>query len=280
MNTLKTGIFLGLLTGLLVLMGGYFGGSHGAVTFFIIAMAMNFFSYWFSDKIVLAMYRAQPVSESDAPQLYSIIRELTERAGLPMPKVYILPQSTPNAFATGRNPNHSAVAVTSGIMELLSKDELKGVIAHELSHIKNRDILISTIAATIAGAITLIASMLRYSAIFFGSRDRDNDSGGIIGLIALSILAPIAAMIIQLAVSRAREYQADESGAYLAGSPMGLASALEKLERSVQRYPMEGGAQATAHMFIVNPFRKEFFGNLFRTHPSTKDRIERLYRMR
>ncbi len=280
MNTLKTGIFLGLLTALLVLMGGYFGGSQGAVIFFIIALAMNFFSYWFSDKIVLAMYGAQPVSESDAPDLYSIIRELTSRADLPMPKVYILPQDTPNAFATGRNPDHAAVAVTSGIMGLLNREELKGVIAHELSHIKNRDILISTIAATIAGAVTLIANMLRYSAIFFGGRDRDDNGGGIIGLIVLSILAPVAAMIIQLAVSRAREYQADESGAKLAGSPMGLASALEKLERSVQRYPMQGGTQTTAHLFIVNPFKKEFLGNLFRTHPSTKDRIERLYSMR
>lgn len=275
MNFIKTVVLLGLLSVLLVFMGNYIGGQQGAVIFFGIALVMNFASYWWSDKIVLAMYRAKPVEEREAPELYAIVRELADRAGIPMPRVYILPQDTPNAFATGRNPNHAAVAVTQGILQLLDRNELKGVIAHELSHVKNRDILIGTIAATIAGAITLIANMMRYSLFFIGGSDRRRNDNAI-GLLILSILAPIAALIIQLAVSRSREFQADESGAHLAGSSEGLARALEKLEMNIRHNPLRGGAPATAHLFIVNPFRADFIATLFSTHPSTQQRIERL----
>ncbi|MEW6535295.1 MAG: zinc metalloprotease HtpX [Candidatus Auribacterota bacterium] len=278
MNFMKTVFLLGLLTVLLVMLGGYIGGSQGAMFFFLIALALNFSSYWWSDKIVLTMYRAQPVSESDAPELYSIVRELAQRANLPMPRVYIVPESRPNAFATGRNPKHAVVAVTEGIMRLLNKEELSGVIAHELSHIKNRDILIGSVAATIAGAIAMLANMLRWSFMFVGSGRRRDDNA--LGLLVLSILAPIAALIIQMAVSRAREFQADAGAASITGSPDGLASALRKLESSVRRNPVVGGSPATAHMFIVNPFKKDFFTSLFSTHPSTEQRIERLMSLR
>jgi len=275
MNTLKTGLLLGLLSVLLVFMGSYLGGAQGAVSFFVIAMIMNLAGYWWSDKLVLAMYRAKPIEENQAPELFDIMRDLTNKAGLPMPKLYILPQDTPNAFATGRNPRHAAVAVTSGIMKILNKKELEGVLAHELSHIKNRDILIGTIAATIAGAISLIATMARYAFIFAGGNRRRNDN--VLGLLVMSIIAPIAALVIQMAISRSREFQADASAARLTGSPRGLATALEKLDQTVKRNPLRGGSQATAHMFIINPFKPGFLSSLFRTHPTTDQRIERLY---
>ena len=278
MNTIKTTLLLGLLTGLLVMMGQYVGGTHGAMMFFVIAMVINFASYWWSDTIVLKMYRAQSLERHQAPEIFSMVEELTNRAGMPMPKLYVLPQSTPNAFATGRNPSHAAVAVTEGITRLLTDDELKGVLAHELSHIKHHDSLISTVSATIAGAITLIANMLRFSALFFGSgRDRNDN---VLGMLVLSILAPIAAVIIQLAVSRSREFAADKGGAEMAGSPMGLAHALEKLERGVDRNPLQSGSYVTSHLFIVNPFRGKSMARLFSTHPSTEERVNRLYAMR
>ncbi|MDX9702247.1 MAG: zinc metalloprotease HtpX [Candidatus Auribacterota bacterium] len=278
MNTIKTTLLLGLLTGLLVVMGQYVGGSQGAIVFFVIAMVINFASYWWSDTIVLKMYRAQPLERNQAPEIYRMVEDLTQRAGMPMPKLYILPQSTPNAFATGRNPSHAAVAVTQGIIHLLSEEELKGVLAHELSHIKHHDSLISTVAATIAGAITLIASILRYSLMFFGSGRNRNDN--VLGMLVLSILAPVAAVIIQLAVSRSREFAADKGGAELAGSPVGLARALEKLERSVRHNPLQSGSYVTSHLFIVNPFRSSSLARLFSTHPSTEDRVKRLYALR
>ena len=275
MNTLKTGLLLGLLSVLLVFMGSYLGGAHGALTFFVIAMVMNFAGYWWSDKLVLTMYRAKPIEEHQAPELYSIMRNLTDKAGLPMPKLYVLPQDTPNAFATGRNPHHAAVAVTSGIMRILNRQELEGVLAHELSHIKNRDILIGTIAAAVAGAISLIATMARYAFIFASGDRRRNDNA--LGLLVMSIIAPIAAMVIQMAISRSREFQADASAAKLVGSPRGLATALEKLEQTVTRRPMQAGTQVTAHLFIINPFKQGFISSLFRTHPTTQQRIEKLY---
>ena len=275
MNTLKTGLLLGLLSVLLVFMGSYLGGAQGATAFFVIAMIMNFAGYWWSDKIVLAMYRAKPIEENQAPELFDIMRNLTNKAGLPMPKLYILPQDTPNAFATGRNPSHAAVAVTSGIMKILNNKELEGVLAHELSHIKNRDILIGTIAATIAGAISLIATMARYAFIFAGGDRRRNNNA--LGLLVMSIIAPIAALVIQMAISRSREFQADASAAKLTGSPRGLAAALEKLEQTVKRNPLQSGSQATAHMFIINPFKPGLLSSLFRTHPTTEQRIEKLY---
>ncbi len=278
MNYLKTTILLAALTGLLVVLGNALGGTQGAIIAFVIALGMNFFSYWYSDKIVLKMYKAQEVSENDAPQLYTVVRNLTQRAGLPMPKVYIIPNDTPNAFATGRNPENSAVAVTRGIMDILDKDELEGVLAHELAHVEHRDILISTIAATIAGAITLLASMARWAAIFgMGGRDENNN---LFATLAMAILAPIAAMMIQMAVSRSREYAADEGGAKLSKKPQALASALQKLEDFSKRRPMQQANANTAHMFIVNPLTAEGFSSLFRTHPSTEERIKRLRNMR
>ncbi|MCD6459217.1 zinc metalloprotease HtpX [bacterium] len=275
MNTLKTALLLGLLSILLVFMGSYLGGAGGAMSFFVIALVINFASYWWSDKLVLKMYRAKPAEETQVPELYSIVRNLTAKANLPMPKLYILPQDTPNAFATGRNPEHAAVAVTSGILRILNKQELEGVLAHELSHVKNRDILIGTIAAAIAGAISLIATMLRYAFIFAGGNRRRNDN--VMGLLVMSIIAPISALIIQMAISRSREFQADASAAKLIGSPRGLAVALEKLEQNIKRKPFQRGAQATAHLFIINPFKQNFLSSLFRTHPTTEQRIEKLY---
>lgn len=273
MNFLKTMFLLGVLTVLLVFIGGYVGGTNGAMLFFLIAIALNFSSYWWSDKVVLTMYRARPVEQHEAPELYSIVEELAQRAGLPMPKVCVIPESNPNAFATGRNPQHAVVAVTEGIMQLLDREELKGVIAHELSHIKHRDMLIGTVAATMAGAIALIANMLRWSFLFVGGRRRNENA---LGLLVMSILAPIAALLIQMAVSRSREFAADASGAQIAGSPNGLASALRKLEASVKNRPMRSGSPTTAHLFIVNPFRADVFSRLFSTHPSTEQRVARL----
>ena len=279
MNTIKTGILLGALTGLLMLIGGYFGGQQGIIIAFIFAMVMNFGSYWFSDKLVLKMYRAKEVSESEAPELYSLIKTLALRAGLPMPKVYIVPGNTPNAFATGRDEKHAVVAVTEGILQILNRDELEGVLSHELTHIKNRDMLIGSIAATLAGAVMILANMAKWAAIFGSFGGDDDEGGGILGLIVMAILAPIAAMIIQMAISRSREYLADEGGARISGKPDGLASALEKLSQASKSIPMRANP-STAHMFIVNPLTGKSLMNLFSTHPPIEERVARLKRMR
>ena len=278
MNTLKTAFLLGLMTGLILLVGGLIGGRGGMTIALVLAIAMNFISYWFSDKIVLAMYRARKIEQADDPRLYSIVERLAARANIPMPRLFLIPQDQPNAFATGRNPKHAAVAVTAGIMQLMDDQELEGVLAHELSHVTNRDILISSIAATIAGAIAYLAHMAQWAAIFggFGGRDdRDRGGGGIIGLLATAIIAPIAATMIQLAISRSREFEADKSGAELAGSPFGLARALEKLGKASGRIPMDANP-ATAHMFIVSPFSGHALMKLFSTHPPLEERIRRL----
>jgi heat shock protein HtpX len=274
MNTVRTGILLGALTGLLLLIGGYFGGRQGIVIAFIFAMIMNFGSYWFSDKIVLSMYRASEVSEREAPELYTIVKNLALRADLPMPRVYIVPGDTPNAFATGRNERHAVVAVTEGILRILDREELEGVLAHELTHIKNKDMLIGSIAATLAGAVMMLASMAKWAAIF-GIGGDDEDGGGIVGLILMAILAPIAAMLIQMGISRSREYMADEGGARISGKPYGLASALEKLASASKSVPMKA-SPATAHMFTVNPLTAKSFAKLFSTHPPIEKRIARL----
>ena len=278
-NTLKTTLLLGLLTGLILWFGAFLGGSHGLVIAFVLAAIMNLGSYWFSDKIVLAMYGAKPVTMNEAPDLYRVVHDLATRAGMPMPKLYVIPTDAANAFATGRNPEHAAVAVTEGILRLMTWDELEGVLAHELSHVRNHDILISSIAATLAGVIMMSANMVRWAAIFGGfSRDEREEGGGLIGLLMMSILAPLAAMVIQLAISRSREYQADASGAQLLHSGESLANALEKLEYASQRIPMEASPQ-TAHLFIVNPLSGRSFANLFSTHPPIDERIRRLRAM-
>jgi heat shock protein HtpX len=281
MNTIKTGLLLGALTGLLMLIGGWFGGQTGVIIAFIFAMAMNFGSYWFSDKIVLRMYQSKAVSEDEAPELYAMVKNLALRASMPMPRVYIIPEETPNAFATGRDEHHAVVAVTEGILRILGRDELEGVIAHELSHIRNRDILIGSIAATLAGAIVMLANMAQWAAMF-GGASRDDDEGGgsnIVGLILMAILAPIAATLIQMAISRSREYLADAGGAKISGKPYGLAGALEKLSRASQEIPMNANP-STAHMFIVNPLAGRSLMNLFSTHPPIEERITRLRSMR
>ncbi len=278
-NIFKTGLLLAVLTAMLVIIGGAIGGQQGMVIAFFFALVMNFFSYWFSDKMVLAMYGAQPIEESQAPGLYAIVRRLATKAQIPMPRVYLIPSETPNAFATGRNPEHAAVAVTEGIMRILDQDELEGVLAHELSHVKNRDILISTIAATLAGAITYLAHMAQWAAMFGGRRDDDEGGSNPIAMIAMAILAPIAAMLVQLAVSRAREYQADATGARLAGRTWGLAKALEKLQMAQQVAPMNANP-STAHLFIVNPLSGQMLMNLFSTHPPLEQRIARLQAMK
>jgi heat shock protein HtpX len=278
-NLLKTAVLLAALTSLVVLIGGAIGGQQGMVIAFILAIAMNFGSYWFSDRIVLAMYGAQPIEESQAPDLYRVVRRLTSKAGIPMPRVYLIPNDTPNAFATGRSPEHAAVAVTEGIMRMLDEDELEGVLAHELSHVKNRDTLIMTVTATLAGVITYLAHMAQWAAIFGGGRrDDDEGGGGALGALLMAILAPIAAMLIQLAISRAREFQADASGAHLAGRPWGLAKALEKLDMASKVAPMQA-TPATAHLFIVNPLRGGGLLTLFSTHPPIPERIARLRAM-
>jgi heat shock protein HtpX len=274
-NRIRTTILLAVMTALIIWIGQYFGGQQGMIIALLIAAGMNFFSYWFSDKIVLKMYRAQEVSPEQAPQVYEIVKSLAENAGLPMPKVYVIPKDAPNAFATGRNPEHAVVAVTRGLLNLMDHDEVKGVLAHELAHVKNRDILIGSIAATMAGAIMVLANMARFSALL-GGRGGDGDrGGGAIGLIAMSIMAPFAAMIIQMAISRSREYLADATGARFAGTPEGLASALEKLGRYSKRIPMDANP-STAHMFIVNPLSGRSMMSLFSTHPPLEERIVRL----
>ncbi len=282
-NLVKTGVLLAALTVLLVLIGGALGGQQGMILAFVMAMVMNFGSYWFSDRIVLAMYRAQPVDEAQAPGLYRIVRTLATRAGIPMPRIYLLPDETPNAFATGRNPQHAAVAVTDGIMRIMSEEELEGVLAHELSHVQNRDTLIMAIAATLAGAITYVAHMAQWAMIFGGGR-RDSDEhesggGGVLGGLLMIVVAPIAATLIQLAVSRSREYQADASGAQMAGQPWGLAKALEKLEMASKMAPMQDATPATAHLFIVNPLTGGGWTTLFSTHPPIAERVARLRAM-
>ncbi len=281
MNNLKTIALMTLMTVVLVLVGQQLGGNQGMVIALVMAGAMNLFSYWFSDKIALMSYRARQVSEAEAPELHAIVRGLATRAGIPMPKVHIIPSASANAFATGRNPRHASVAVTEGIMRLLDRQELEGVIAHELAHIEHRDILIATIVATLAGAITMLARMAGWAAMFGGHGGRDNDRGGNpIGLLLMMVLAPIAALLVQMWVSRTREYEADAGGARIAGSPFGLANALEKLSLGAQARPMSNASPSSAHLFIVNPLSGRSLMNLFSTHPPLEERIARLRAMR
>ncbi|PIN86548.1 protease HtpX [Candidatus Woesearchaeota archaeon CG10_big_fil_rev_8_21_14_0_10_44_13] len=281
LNQFKTVIILGLLAGLLMGVGWLIGGYQGLTIGLIFAIVMNFGTYWFSDRIVLWMYKAQEAKKSEYPELYKMVSDVAKLAGIPMPKVYIMQNPTPNAFATGRNPKHAVVACTTGIMELLNKEELKGVIAHEISHIRNRDILIQTIAATIAAVISYVAMMTRYAAIFGGVGGKDDrDGGGILGFLLLAIVTPLIAMLLQLALSRSREYLADESGAKIIKNPSALASALAKLETGVKNNPMRIGSPATSSLFIVNPFSAKGLTSLLSTHPPMDERIKRLKDMR
>jgi heat shock protein HtpX len=277
LNRIKTMMLLAALTALFLFVGQALGGQTGFVLALIIAGLMNFASYWWSDKIVLRMYGAQPIMERDAPELFHVVRDLSARSNLPMPKVYLIPEETPNAFATGRNPQNAAVAVTIGLTRLLNKEELAGVLAHELGHVKNRDTLIMTVAATLAGALSMLANMAMWGALFGRSDDDEEGSplGGLLGI----IFAPIAASLIQMAISRSREFMADEAGAHLSGNPLALASALGKIEMWSQRVPMQAGDPATAHLFIINPFSGKGLAGLFSTHPATEARIERLTAM-
>jgi heat shock protein HtpX len=279
-NSIKTVLLLGLLTGLILVIGEMLGGPQGMMIAFVFSLLLNFGSYWFSDKIVLSMYRARAVSEAEAPELYSIVHNVALRAGIPMPRVYIIPEEAPNAFATGRNPEHAVVAVTEGILRMMSREELEGVLAHEISHVKNRDILISSVAAALAGVVMMLANMARWAAIFggYGGRDREGEGGGMIGLLLTMILAPIAALLIQMAISRSREYQADASGAKTIGNPLALASALDKLSRANEIAPMDVRPE-TAHMFIINPLSGRSLASLFSTHPPIEERIARLRAM-
>jgi len=280
MNRFKTFFLMLILMLIFIVVGSMAGGRDGAIFAFILAAGMNFFAYWFSDKIVLAMYRAKQVTANEAPELHGIVAELTSKASIPMPKVYIMENDTPNAFATGRNPEHAAVAVTSGILRILSKDELMGVIGHELSHVKHRDILVSTIAATMAGAIAMIARVAQFGALFGGGRSSEDEGGGggnFLSVLIFSIVGSFAAMLIQLAISRSREYLADEGGAHLT-HPLSLARALGKLETAAHKIPMEANP-STAHMFIVSPLRGGGILSLFRTHPPMEERIARLEEM-
>ncbi len=279
MNTLKTVFLMTLMMVILMLVGSYLGGQQGLIMAFVVSLLMNFGTYWFSDKIVLMMYRARQVSEAEEPRLYSLVARVASQSSLPMPRVYIIPDANPNAFATGRNPEHAAVAATEGILRILSDDELEGVLSHEFAHIRNRDILTSTIVATMVGAITFIARMAGWSMMFAGGGNRDRrDSNGFAEL-AMLILAPIAAVLVQLAISRAREYAADEGGARASGRPLSLANALQKLERGGERNPMEHPSPSTAHLFIVNPLRGGGIAKLFSTHPPIEERIARLQKM-
>jgi heat shock protein HtpX len=279
MNTFKTALLLTALTLCLVLLGGHYGGRNGMILAFAFAAAMNFFSYFYSDKLALAMYRAQPVTREQLPRVYQVVERMTQRIGLPMPKIFVIPNDSPNAFATGRNPKHASVAVTQGILNLLNDDELEGVLAHELGHVRNRDILTSSIAATLAGAITMLARMGYWASLFGGygggGRDRERGGGGL-GALFMLILAPIAATLIQLAISRSREYEADATGAHITGNPYALASALEKLDAYSKRLPMQA-SPSNAHLFIVAPLLSgRDFASLFATHPPIAKRIERL----
>lgn len=276
MNTAKTVFLMTLIMVIFLLIGQLLGGTQGMTYALVLSIAMNFITYWFSDKIVLAMYRAREVSEADEPRLFAIIRLLATQAQLPMPRVYVIPNPTPNAFATGRSPNHASVAVTEGVLKLLSEDELEGVLGHELAHVKHRDILTGTIVATMVGTITFLARMAGWSMMFFGgSRDERRDSSGLAELF-LIIVAPLAAVLIQLAISRSREYAADEGGSRISMKPLSLANALRKLEKGVERIPMEHANPASAHLFIVNPLRGGGILSLFSTHPPIETRIERL----
>jgi len=280
MNTLKVWLLMGVLSILLVLMGNAVGGKSGAMLFFLIALGMNFFAYFYSDKIAIKMTGSYPVSQEEAPELYAIVGRLARQAGIPMPRLYITPSPQPNAFATGRGPTHAAVAVTEGILHLLDRSELEGVLAHELAHIKNRDVLVGAIAAALAGAITMMANVFQWAAIFgMGRGEDDEGGGGLIGGLIMAFVAPIAATIIQLAISRSREYQADATGARIARSPAGLANALLKLESGAHRIPMQVNP-ATSHLFIVNPLSGASLARLFSTHPPIEERVERLRKMR
>ena len=275
-NAFKTAFLLTALTLLLMFIGRAFGGQNGMFLALAIAVVMNFISYFYSDKIALAMYHAQPVTREELPRAYAAVERLTQKIGIPMPKMYVIPTESPNAFATGRNPQHASVAVTHGILSLLTDEELEGVLAHELGHVNNRDILISSVAATLAGAITMLANMGKWAMIFGGyGRGERSDRGGGLSALFMLIVAPIAAMLIQLAVSRSREYQADATGAHFTGNPYALASALQKIDASARRLPMQA-TPSTAHLFIIQPFLGMNFGGLFSTHPPIAKRIERL----
>ncbi|MGE4545657.1 MAG: zinc metalloprotease HtpX [Pedobacter sp.] len=278
MNRVKLFFLLTCLTLLLVTMGSAIGGQSGMFIAFVLACVMNFFSYWYSDKIILKMYKAREVSELDNPTLYRMVRRLSQQASMPMPKVYIIPSEGPNAFATGRNPQHAAVAATEGIMRLLSVDELEGVMAHELAHVQNRDTLISAIAATFAGAISMLGNMLQWAAIF-GSGRSEEEEGGLLGSLAIAIIAPMAAMLIQMSISRSREYLADATGARICGKPLALANALRKLQQASTMLPMQEATPATSHLFIVNPLAGSSLLKLFSTHPPMEERIARLEAM-
>jgi heat shock protein HtpX len=279
MNTMKTMFLMVALTLMLIFIGGLLGGKSGLTIALLMAFGLNFIAYWFSDRIVLKMYKAKPVSETEAPELYSIVNRLAQQAGLPLPKVYIIDEDQPNAFATGRNPQHGAVAVTTGLMRILSREELEGVIGHELAHIKHRDILVSTMVATIAGAITYLAQMAQWSMFFGGRRDEGEEGGGLFTTIIMMIVGPIAAMLVQMAISRSREYEADAGGARIAGDPRYLTNALRKMERAAEQTPMKANP-ATAQMFIVNPLSGGGLLKLFSTHPPMEQRIARLEAMR
>ncbi len=278
MNQIKTFFLMVVLTVIFVALGGMLGGRNGATIAFAVAFVINLVTYWFSDRIVLAMYHAKEISETEAPELYSIVATLSQRASIPMPRIYIIENDSPNAFATGRNPEHAVVAVTTGILRILGREELEGVLGHELSHVKHRDILISTIAATLAGAITMLANVARFS-LFFGGRDNEEGGGNIVSVIIFSMLAAFAAMLIQLAISRSREYLADEGGAQLTGNPLFLAHALKRLQAGVAYAPMVDANPSTAHLFIVNPFAARGVLALFSTHPPMEERIRRLEEM-
>jgi heat shock protein HtpX len=279
MNRMKTMMLLAALTALLVWAGQALGGQTGLVMALVLAGVMNFGAYWWSDQLVLRMYHAREVTEGEAPQLYRIVRDLAERAGIPMPKVYLIPEQAPNAFATGRNPQHAAVAVTAGLLELMEGDEVRGVLAHELGHVRNRDTLVMTVAATLAGAVSMLASMAHWGLLLGGGRSSDDDGPHPVAALVGVIVAPFAAMLVQLAVSRSREFAADESAARLTGNPLALAGALRKLEAWSRRVPMTAGSPATAHLFIVNPFSAGGLAGLFSTHPSTQARVARLEAM-
>lgn len=279
-SQIKTGLLLGLLTALLVFMGASLGGRGGLLVALALALVMNVAGYWYSDRIVLSMYRATELSQADAPGLFNIVRGLAHNAGLPMPKLYLIPQEQPNAFATGRDPEHAAVAVTEGLIRMVSPEELAGVLGHEMGHVKNRDILVQTVAAVVGGTITGLASMLRWGALFGGFSSSDDDRGGGAGAaILMAIVAPIAAMLIQMAISRSREFLADETGAKLAGNPLPLAAALGKLEQAAAQIPMAGANPATENMFIISPLSGGGLAGLFSTHPPTEERIRRLRAM-